>query len=91
MEKMITAMRDPLINKKIRDLKKIDVIGKDIFYKEGILEFLEYNQDIQYILIKEELIEENEINNFYEKIKKYNRNIILIIFIEKNKKIINHK
>lgn len=82
MEKMITAMRDPLINKKIRDLKKIDVIGKDIFYKEGILEFLEYNQDIQYILIKEELIEENEINNFYEKIKKYNRNIILIIFIE---------
>lgn len=89
MEKMITAMRDPLINKKIRDLKKIDVIGKDIFYKEGILEFLEYNQDIQYILIKEELIEENEINNFYEKIKKYNRNIILIIFIEKNKKIIN--
>lgn len=86
MEKMITAMRDPLINKKIRDLKKIDVIGKDIFYKEGILEFLEYNQDIQYILIKEELIEENEINNFYEKIKKYNRNIILIIFIEKNKK-----
>ena len=41
MIKIITAINNPKINEELNNEKDIQVIGKDILYKEGILEILE--------------------------------------------------
>ena len=73
MKKIITAINNPIINEKLKK-EKIEVIGKDIQYKEGILEILENNKEINFILIDEKLpgeIKNDELNKEYlEEIKK---------------------
>lgn len=93
MKKIITAINNPIINEKLKK-EKIEVIGKDIQYKEGILEILENNKEINFILIDEKLPGEIKNYELINKIKKINKNIEIIFFIKKeNKKnaIINEK
>ena len=93
MKKIITAINNPIINEKLKK-EKIEVIGKDIQYKEGILEILENNKEINFILIDEKLPGEIKNDELINKIKKTNKNIEIIFFIKKeNKKnaIINEK
>ena len=93
MKKIITAINNPIINEKLKK-EKIEVIGKDIQYKEGILEILENNKEINFILINENLPGEIKNDELINKIKKINKNIEIIFFIKKeNKKnaIINEK
>ena len=41
MKKILTAVDNPTLNIRLKEEKDIKIIGKDIPYKEGILEFLE--------------------------------------------------
>ena len=89
MKKIITAINNPVINEKLKN-EKIEVIGKDIQYKEGILEILENNKEINFILINEKLPGEIKNEELINRIKKINKNIELIFFIKKeNRKNIN--
>lgn len=69
IEKIITAINNPIINEKLKK-EKIEVIGKDIQYKEGILEILENNKEINFILINENLPGEIKNDELINKIKK---------------------
>ena len=89
MKKIITAINNPIINEKLKN-EKIEVIGKDIQYKEGILEILENNKEINFILINEKLPGEIKNEELINRIKKINKNIEIIFFIKKeNRKNIN--
>ena len=74
-------------NKKIyEEIKKYnDVIGKDIIYKEAILEVLNINKNIDTIIINDSLIGKISIEELIFKIKKIKRRIELIIVTNKNK------
>ena len=85
MKKIITAINNPIINEKLKK-EKINIIGKDIQYKEGILEILENNKEINLILINENLPGEIENEELISKIKKINKNIEIIFFIKKENK-----
>ena len=85
MKKIITAINNPIINEKLKK-EKIEVIGKDIQYKEGILEILENNKEINFILIDEKLPGEIKNDELINKIKKINKNIEIILFIKKENK-----
>ena len=85
MKKIITAINNPIINEKLKK-EKIEVIGKDIQYKEGILEILENNKEINFILINENLPGEIKNDELINKIKKINKNIEIIFFIKKENK-----
>ena len=85
MKKMITAINNPIINEKLKK-EKIEVVGKDIQYKEGILEILENNKEINFILIDEKLPGEIKNDELINKIKKINKNIEIIFFIKKENK-----
>ncbi len=85
MKKIITAINNPIINEKLKK-EKIEVIGKDIQYKEGILEILENNKEINFILIDEKLPGEIKNDELINKIKKINKNIEIIFFIKKENK-----
>ena len=41
MKKIITAINNPTLNEKLKKEEYIEIIGKDIQYKEAILEILE--------------------------------------------------
>ena len=94
MIKIITATNNPELNEEIKKEKNVQVLYKDIFYKEGILEILEKDIEIDYIIIDENLSGQIELNNLIKKIIEKNKNIKIIITIKKenkNKININNK
>ena len=86
MIKIITAINNPKLNEELKKEKNIKVIGRDIQYKEGILELLENNIEINYIIIDDNLPGEIEINKLIEKIIEKNKKTKIIITIKKENK-----
>lgn len=91
MIKIITAINNPKINEELNNEKDIQVIGKDILYKEGILEILEKKIKINYIIINSEILGEITLNNLIKKINEKNKKIKIILLIKtKNNEIKNN-
>ena len=86
MTKIITAINDSILNNELREEGNVEVICKDIQYKEGILEILEDNLEINYIIIDENLPGEIELINLIEIILEKNEKIKIIIAINKKNK-----
>ena len=84
IKRVITAIGNPEVNEKLKE-ENVEIVCADILYKEGILEFLEINNKIDYILINEKLEGKIKIEELIEKIKLLNKNI-KIILISKNEK-----
>lgn len=88
MQKIITAMNNPILVEKLKK-EKINIIGKDIQYKEGILELLEKEKNINYIFINNKIPGEINLEELIKKINNINKKINIIIFIKKEDKKIN--
>ena len=95
MTNIITAMNNPLINEELKKEKNINLICRDISYKEGIIEilekekyFLENKKNIEnnFIIIDENLPGEIELEKLIKKILEKNKKIKIIIKIKKQKK-----
>ena len=87
MKTVITAIANPIINNEIKKEKNIEVIGNDIQYKDGVIEILEKNIEVNYIILSDILIGEELLINLIRKIKEINKNIkIIIILTNENKK-----
>ena len=92
MIKIITAVNNPNLHEELKKENDIKIIGRDIQYREGVLELLENDAEINYIIIDEKIPGEIEINKLIEKILEKNKKIKIIILIKKeNKNIINFK
>lgn len=91
MKQILTAMNNPKLNQELQKEKNIKIIGNDIPYKEGILEILEKNKNINLIFISEKL--EGEINflELIKKIKITNKEIKLIIILNKENNYLENK
>lgn len=85
MINIITAILDENINYKLKENSKFCIKYDDIQYTEGIIEILEKEKNINYLILNEEIIE-NNIRNFINNIKIINKNI-KIILLTKNKNI----
>ena len=82
IKKIVTAIGNSEVNEQLKD-ENLEVLCGDILYKEGILEFLEDNKNIDYIIINDELSENIKLSELLEKIKEINnkqKNILNIIF-----------
>lgn len=86
MKKIITAMNNPILNEELKKENDIELICKDIQYKEGILEVLENNIEINYIIIDSNLPGEIEFEYLIEKILEINKIIKIIFTIKKENK-----
>lgn len=90
MTKIMTAINNPLLNEELKKENNVEIICKDIQYREGILEILEKNINIDYIIIDEKLPGEIELIEVIEKIiKKYEKIKIIITIKKENKNKIN--
>lgn len=83
MKKIITAVLNQELNKRIIS-DEICVLEDDIQYQEALLEILENNKNIDYLLLNYYLPGEMDILQLIEKIKEINYKIKIIIFINKN-------
>ena len=83
MIKILTAFGNQNINDKLREIEEFEVLEKDIFYREGILEFLEENKDIDVIVLCENLCGDIEIEELIKKIKIINCDIDIFFILER--------
>jgi len=83
MKKVITAINNPKLNEELKKQKNFEIIGKDILYKEAILEILEKNNQIDLINLSEKTHGEIKFEKLIEKIRRINENIKIIFILEK--------
>ena len=82
IKRIVTAIGDSKLNDELKN-ENLEIICGDILYKEGILEFLEENKNVDYIILNENLSGNIKLIELLEKIKNIN-NKIKIILISKN-------
>ena len=85
MKEIITALANPKLNNKLKEIKEFNINYNDIQYQDGVLEILKENTNIEILILSEILPGELKIKEFIYEIKKYNKNIKIIIFLEKKK------
>ena len=78
MKNIVTAIGNPDLNLKLKEIDDLNIKEKDIFYKEGIIEFLEKDKEIDIIIINLELCEEG-LKEFLNTLHKYNVEIFLLL------------
>lgn len=87
MKKILTAINNPNLNKKLSEQEFIEISYKDIQYKEAILEVLNEDNYFDIIIINEQLPGEINFIELIKKIKKINKKIKIIIILEKEDEI----
>lgn len=83
MIKILTAIKNEKIFIELKNNKNIKIIKNNIQYKEGILEILENNKSINYIILNEDLYGQITIEELISKIKFINNKIKIIIILNK--------
>ena len=76
MKKVITALLNQTVNQKLKQYNEIEIKINDIQYQEGILEYLEINKDVNFIILSELLKGPKNIVQLIEEIKQKNNEII---------------
>ena len=90
MKTVITAVANPIINNELKKEENIKVIGNDIQYQDGVIEILEKNKEINYIILSDILIGKESLKDLIQKISTINKNIkILVILTKEDKKEYN--
>ncbi len=84
--KIVTALNNPEINIKLKKEKSYEIIGKDIQYKEAILEILEENNKIDLIIINYKLPGEINLEKLVNIIKEINKKTKIIILLTNKEK-----
>ena len=80
MQKILTAIDNPSLNNKLKQIEDFDVYENDLQYKEAIIDILEENNNFDILIIYEKLPGEISIKDLIKKIKNIN-NKINFIFI----------
>lgn len=88
LKKIITAIGNPKINEELKKEINFEIIGKDIQYREAIIEILEKNNKINFIILHEKIPGEINFDKLIKKIKIINKKIKIIFIIEKENKIL---
>lgn len=69
------------VNNELRKQENIEVVSNDLLYQEAVLEYINENKDIDFLLLNENLPGE-KLETFIEKINQ----IKIILFVEKSRK-----
>ena len=80
IKRIITAINNPNLNVKLNEYENIEIICKDLQYKDAIIDILNENNNVDIIIINNEIPSEINDDELIKKIKEKN-NIIRIIYI----------
>lgn len=82
MKNIITAILNKNINEELKKEKNINLICKDILYQEALLEIIKKNKNIDFLFLNSKLPGEKNIVDIVEIIKKENKKIKIIFFLD---------
>jgi len=82
MQKILTAIDNPSLNNKLKEIKEFHVYENDLQYKEAIIDVLEKNNNFDILIIYENLPGEISLNDLIKKIKNINSKINFIFILE---------
>lgn len=91
MKKIITALGNQVLNNELKKINEFEIVANDLQYKEAIIELLEINKNVNYIMLSEILPGNITLTDLITKIKIINNNIEIIILLEKKEKEIEKK
>lgn len=80
--KILTATGNQEFNNRLKKEFEFEVLESDIFYREGILEFLEKNKKIDILILYEKLDGEINLIHLIKSIKKINYEINIFFILE---------
>ena len=80
---ILLAINNEKLFKELKKNKNTNIAFNNIQYKEGILEILENNKNINYIILDENLNGQIKIEELINKIKNINKKINIIIILNK--------
>lgn len=88
MKNIITAIGNERLNEELKKENNIKILNKDIQYREGVLEILESENNIDFIIISNEIPGEISFFELINKIKNKHKNINIIpILLERNEEL----
>ena len=85
MKKIITAIGNPNLNNSLKKEKDFQIVSEDIQYQEGVIELLEKDINIDYLILSELLPGEFKVESLIQQIKAISPNIQIILFLETKK------
>ena len=88
MQRILTALDNPDLHNRLKNIKGFYVYENDIQYKEGIIDILKIDKNFNVVIIYENLSGEIDIQNLIKEIKNLNSKIKIVFILEsKNKKL----
>lgn len=91
MKKIITALGNQVLNNELKKTNEFEIVANDLQYKEAIIELLEINENVNYIILSGILPGNITLTDLITKIKIINNNIEIILLLEKKEKEIEKK
>lgn len=91
MKKIVTALGNPYLNHQLDKEEEFEIVTKDIQYQDGIFEILEKEEKIDFLIISEILLGENNIETLIEKIKEKNEQIKIIVILKNKQEELENK
>jgi len=82
IKNIITAIGNPILNNELNKIEKIKIINNDILYQDGILEILDSEKEIDFLILSQLLQGNYILEELIEKIKEKNKKIKIIIILE---------
>jgi len=83
IKKIITAINNPNLNNKLKMENSIEIVCKDLQYKDAIIDILNENNNVDIIIINSEIPSEINDDELIKKIKEKNEQIRIIYILEK--------
>ena len=90
MKNIITAILNKKISEELKKEKNINLVWKDILYQEALLEIIKKNKNIDFLILNSKLQGKKNIIKIIEEIKKENKKIKIICFLENETEEINN-
>lgn len=93
MKNIITALANPTLNNKLKEMENIKLLFRDIQYQDAIFDILELNKNktIDFLILSEHLPGEINIQELISKIQKINFKIKIILILENRNEELENK
>lgn len=80
MRKILTAIGNPMLNQKIKELKNYEVLLDDIESDEELLEILEREENVEILFLCKNIIVHYSMENLIQMIRKLQENLFIVLF-----------
>lgn len=88
MINIITAIGNSNLNNELKKYEEFNVLTNDILYSDGIIELLEINKEINFLIIGEYIDNKNSIEKIIEEVNNVNNKIKIIAILNKKNKLL---